>query len=213
MFKKTLADDSPQAWNLGKIGTDSFQIASAGASVANTTIQQLVVPPTNVKIAKVAIAGTAINAVDGTHKFNIVLGTVGAYTAGTIAANDNSSTNGYPTNVASGAVALFSADVAITSAAANAFSATTANGTTGCLVPGTGWIKVTTTGFYGIFVPDSYDAVYPAGVPLGLRLVTPATTGSITNLCVTMLLEPRPLSPTYVPQTISQPPIQPGSAF
>jgi len=56
------------------------------------------------------------------------------------------------------------------------------------------------------YVPASYDVIYPQGTVLTLRAVTPASTGSITNLGVTLLLacfDVKPPQPTYnsfVPQ-------------
>ena len=208
-WKKALAANSSQAWRPGTLGSESFQVASVGAAVANTTIQQLIALPCNSKISKIAVAFTAVNVVTGTHKLNVALGLTGAYSG--VNPNDNSNVEGYPTNIGTGSVGLFAADIAINSA--NAYSATTANGTSGCAVPGTGWIVCATTGGYGIFVPDNYDAVYPAGYPLSLRVVTPASTGSLSNLTVTLLVEPIPLSPTYVPQTINNATVLPGTSF
>ena len=191
---------------LNAIGTDSFsQIASVGANVGNATVQALYISPCNFKVSKIAVCGTAIAAVTGTHKFNVVVGT-GTYTQGSVAANDNSiagpsvSPNttyptapggmGYPTNLAVVGNALFAADIpfqATTTYPTPIVPAGSAGGT------GQGWGALATTGFYGLFVPTNYDAVYPGGVPLTLRCVTPASTGSITNLLVSMLVEPLPL--------------------
>ncbi len=56
-----------------------------------------------------------------------------------------------------------------------------------------GWISLTTTGGYGIFVPTNYDAVYPCNLPLSLRASTVASTGSISNLEITLGIVPMPL--------------------
>lgn len=112
--------------------------------------------------------------------------TGGTATTGFVtAANDNSYDQNLPggvgisTNVAVQGNALFGTDVGFN--ASNAY-----NGTTGV-----GWGKLATaTGGYGIFVPDNYDAVYPRHLPITLRVNTPASTGSITGLCISLLCEP-----------------------
>jgi hypothetical protein len=283
-------------------------VASVGAGVAQTTLQQLRTVPFNYKVRKVSVALTAIDSIAGSDLFNIVLGAgsyetaavaaSGTYTitgspatssnntytiAGTavvapqttgntvtqqaladvivinnnatvnnivtarsalgvvtitanapgaagnavtttasssggdtltanqavlasganasgivLAANDNSDTYGYPTNVAAAGVSLFGADIPFNAAntiAANAYAYPGNTGPTsnqiGQGVPNTGWgALATATGGYGIFVPTNYDAVYPAGVPLTLRAITQATIGSITNLQVTLGIVP-----------------------
>lgn len=201
----------PTSFNLNAQSVVQLALASAGAAVANTTVQVPVfVSPYNYKINKIAIAYTAVAAVTGTHKLNLVVGLTGAYTAGKIAANDNSIAGpsvgpgttyptspggmGYPTNVGVIGNSVFSADLAILSTnvfnPAGAANINPPNGTAGMSVLGTGWQLVGTGGGYGLFVPDAYDAVYPAGIPLTLRLVTPASTGSITALSITIGYEP-----------------------
>lgn len=215
----------PTSFNLNAQSAIALAVAAVGAGVANTALQALFISPFNYKINKVAIAYTAISAVTGTTSLNLVVGT-GAYTQGNPAGNDNSiagptsMTNyptapggmGYPTNVAVAGNAVFSNDLTVNSAntfnPAGAAGTGTPNGTEGMAVLGTGWIAVGTGGGYGLFVPDYYDAVYPAGIPLTLRVTTPATTGSITNLTVTIGYEPVALrgAPMSTPnQTIALP--------
>ena len=203
---------NPQSFVLNAIGVDGFNVvASVGANVANTAIQAYWIAPCNFKINKVAIFASAIAAITGTHSFNIVVGTTGAYTQGSVATNDNSIAGasvaygttypsaatgvGYPTNIAVAGNALFSADVPF-----QATTTTTAS-SPGLAMPlpfvaggaaggtGQGWIALATGGLYGLIVPTNYDAVYPAGTPLTLRVTTPASTGSITNLLVNFNVE------------------------
>jgi hypothetical protein len=214
-FKKALTDNL-QDWVTGTLGlTTLFKVASVGANVANTTVSDLFVLPANCKITKIAIASTAIAALTG-HSFNIVLGTTGAYTQGNVPTNDNSETDGYPTNFATNGMALFAADVVLN--AANTGFATATGGsavfsTSGNAVPAASTIYLA-----------AYDAIYPNGGILTLRLTTPASTGSISNFVVAGVLEPRVLNPTNVTQTASfsgtggvvVPPqlsIQPGSSY
>jgi hypothetical protein len=86
---------------------------------------------------------------------------------------------GYPTNVAVANMAIFSADIPLEAGyPAGAYQAAT--GQTLTYAPG--WISVTTSGGYGIFVPPNYDTVYPMLLPLTLRATTGTVGGSITNL-------------------------------
>jgi hypothetical protein len=187
-----------------------FAVVSPGAGVANTTIQASFLAPTLFKIRKVAVLYTAANSVTSTLAFNIVVGT-GAYTAGTIAPNDNSYASGtvlpvsptttgsgvavaaagvgYPTNVAGAGQAVFSADITFTTA--------TQTGAQAASTYAPGWVSLTTTGGYGIFVPPNYDAVYPMLLPITLRCVTTASTGTISNLAV--MLDVVPVTPLANP--------------
>lgn len=205
----------PSSFNLNAISTDGFgQIATLTGAIANTVLQGLFTCPYNFKINKVAVALSSLTAIAGTNKFNLVVGQTGAYTQGNIAANDNSIAGptqvvnpqltyptapggmGYPTNVAVVGNSVFVADVGFTST--NVFNPGGANfnpnsvgfGSAGMAYPGTGWQSLATaTGGSGLFVPENYDAVYPAGIPLTLRLVI-AAGSTITNLIVEIGIEP-----------------------
>jgi len=193
-FKKATADNL-QDWVTGTLGiTPLFKVAAAGAAIANTTVSDAFVLPCNTKITKIAIACTALNALTG-HAFNIVLGTAASYTQGVVPTNDNSGTSGYPTNVATNGMALFAADVVLN--AANTGFATTTGGSAVFSTQGNA-VPVASTIYLA-----AYDAIFPNGGILTLRLVTPASTGSITNFIVGAVLEPRPLVPTGVTQTAS----------
>lgn len=187
----------PQFFALNTLSCENFPtVASAGAGVANTTIQAYYVLPTRCKINKVVFACTALAAVTGTHKFNIVVGT-GAYTQGSVASNDNSYDQalpgglGYCTNPAVTGNALFAADVPIVTAGNTALSNSEMAGgfTTGA-------------GGYAIFIPTSYDAVYKNGALLTLRFVTPGSTGSFTNVVVGFLFEPVSVRPSNLPTEV-----------
>ncbi len=194
---------SRTADTLNALGTQDLPTVSPGAGVANTTVQASRVVPFNYKIRIVAVMFTAIDAVAGVDSFNLVVGgiptqTGQTYTQGNIAANDNSDTYGYPTNVAVAGNSVFGADVPFNSA--NLASANTltwlppgsvpSTNLTGQSVPNTGWQVIATTGGYGLFVPTNWDAVYPAGIPLSLRVTTAASTGTITSLAVTLGILP-----------------------
>ena len=197
---------------LGTLGLDGamFGPVSPAAAVANTTVQAYYVLPCRAKIAKISVFCSAIAATTGTHSFNIVFGVTGAYTQGSIAGNDNSSvpnvslrdsTTGQPTTISGGAGictnpavpgnALFAADVLFNTT--NFPNLTTGTGT------GVSYAQV--------LVPSSPVAVYPAGAVLTLRVTTPASTGSISNLLIGATLEPQPLSASFpaFPSSQSQP--------
>lgn len=197
----TLARES---FNMNALNMISFPVvASIGAGVANTALQAYFISPCLFKIAKVAVFASAIDAVTGTDAFNIVVGTTGAYTQGNVATNDNSIAGptvgpgttyptvpggvGYPTNVAVVGNSVFAADVPFqaTTAVPSPYVAPGPNGGTG-----QGWKALATTGLYGLLVPTNYDAVYPEGIPLTLRVSTVASTGSISNLLVAFTYEP-----------------------
>lgn len=212
-------------------------VASIGAGVANTTVQTAKIVPYNFKIRLVAVSITAIDAVAGLDLFNIVVGgalgaTAQTYTQGNIANNDNSGPAGqgygYPTNgsVAVAGQAVFGADVPFNSTntiAANPVSLFQTTSTfnpsvttwipssslIGQSLPNTGWNSLTTgAGGQGLFVPTNWDAVYPAYTPISLRVVTVASTGSISNLQVELSIvpvrkraQPVPGAPYILPAT------------
>ena len=91
--KKGVDFSSRETYTLGTLGTESaiFNIPTIGASVPNTTVQAYFPLPGRIKISKLCVFCSAIESVAGTHSFNIVLGTTGAYTQGNIPGNDNSS--------------------------------------------------------------------------------------------------------------------------
>jgi hypothetical protein len=209
-----------------------FNPVSPGAGVVNTTVQAAFLIPFLYKIRKVGVFYSAVDSVAGTDKFNIVVGT-GAYTQGVIAPNDNSyasglvvpaaasattgagvyvaqSGAGYPTNVATAGMAVFSADITVAPAATTAQQPGAA--TNGPYAPG--WIAAATGGGYGIFVPPNYDAVYPMLVPLTLRMVTTASTGSATAFTVTLGVVPvTPLASPGSGSTAAAPFVIPGQQY
>ena len=196
----------PRAYVFNTLGSESIgPVTTVGAGVVNTTVQAGVQFPTYVKIIKVGFFVGAIDTVAGTDLFNLVVGT-GTYTsaAASVAGNDNSFAQtlqggtaaapglGYVTNPAVAGNTIFGADVAMT--AAN--------------FPG-----LTTSGGYGVLVPPSYDAVYPPTLPITLRVTSTASTGSIANLLLTLLVEPVTYRPFW--QTPANPQVLPipGIAF
>ena len=148
-------------------------VGSVTSGVANTTIQAYWPVVTRIKIPKVVVTYSAINASTGTHKFNIVLGTgaelgvavpddTGRYVGALAQANPG----GFPpVQVGAAGQSLFLADQGLT-AVAN-----------------------TPT----VFIPTNYDGIIEQGTLLTLRVVTPASTGSLTNLKVcfcTVVVDP-----------------------
>jgi hypothetical protein len=184
------------------------------------------------KIRKVGVAFTSADNVTGTDKFNLVVGT-GAYVQGTIAPNDNSYSSGtslpssatatsgagnyvagagvgYPTNVATAGMAVFSADITLAPSSTTAQQVGAAPNST--YAPG--WIVCATTGGYGLFVPPNYDAVYPMLLPISLRNITIAATGAIAGLVVTLYVVPvTPLASQGSGSTLAAPFVIPGQNF
>jgi hypothetical protein len=188
---KTEWTRTPQSYVFDTVAWESLAVASVGAGVANTTIQAALNPPTMYKIAKVSVYCSAIDAVTG-DSFNLVVGTTASYTSAAASGGnpDNSFAQqlqgapagsqfgvGYPTNVATVGTTVFGADVVLNTT--NIPNLAISTGGYAVLVPGY------TTGLGG-----SYDAVYPSGVPLTLRMTTNASTGSVTNFKVTMVIIP-----------------------
>jgi hypothetical protein len=192
--------------------TDFDNVASISASQANTSLLAYMVLPQAAKVAKVSVSLTAIAAITGTHSFNVVMGTTGAYTQGSVGPQDTSQLYGYPpsTSFTFGGVtyapyavngnALFAADVPFTAVTFPGNPqlggpSTNANGGMGTLI-------TTATGGSTVLVPTVWDCVYPAGAVFTLRATTPSSTGSISNLKVGLLLEfidPCPQSSAAIP--------------
>jgi hypothetical protein len=212
--KKGVDVSAREAYTLCTLGyAPMFYSASVGANVAATTLSGIFVLPGRCKIPKIAVFCSAINALTG-HSFNIVFGTA-AYTASatTVPGNDNSSVppiaydadgqptgnssptyaaggGGFCTNPAVPGNTMFAADVV--------FNATNFPGNPNGSVVIPAITTATGTGNWAqYFVPNNPDAVWPQGAVMTLRLVTPASTGSITNLCIGAYFEPQPMSPTY----------------
>lgn len=192
-----------RAYGFNQLSALNFAPVTPGAGVANTTPQAWIPLPTSFKVSKVAISFAAVNSLSGGHLVNVVYNTIATPNSGgsegSVASNDNSyatsGTNfgwGVPTNGAADGNPLFSADIALNTT--NFPGATTSNGGV------------------AVFIPTNYDAVYPSGpVPsltspgtinqvagyFTVRVVTPASTGSITSLVVTLLGEPVTLKASW----------------
>ena|ERR1700722_1191994 len=200
--KKDFTDDGYCQYSLGTLGvTTLFNIPVVGADLVNTTVEAVFVTPARMKISAIGIAFTAIDSIAGTDAFNIVVGS-GAYTQGVTVQNDNATLPYYnhastaePVQIAGGGSgittdfalpgqALFAADVAFT--VANFPNITALGGVAAAIgdVP---------TAESNIVLAAS-DAVFQRGQIITLRLVTTASTGSITNLVVTAVTEVRPLN-------------------
>jgi hypothetical protein len=163
-----------------------FPTATYASDLTDATIEAIFVCPARVKIPKINVAFTAIDSLAGTNLFNIVVGT--GTPSGLVPGNDNSSTSGFCTNTAPAGTQLFNVDVPFTVV----------------VFPGA------TTGAGGSaglgLIPTYPDAVYASGTILTLRLTTTASTGAITNLNITALLEVQPLSSTFPSEQTSPAP-------
>lgn len=185
---KTQQTRTPGAWCFDSFYALTFPAQTLSDGVANTTISGTVLVPVASKIAKVMVYAAAIDTLAGTDLINVVVGanSSGAYTAGVIAPNDNSLIGpppgglGYPTVFAVAGDALFAADQALTAT----------NGQVQANLQPAFPVPTTTTDSVWAFRPTHYDAVYPAGTPLTLRVTTTASTGAITSLVVCLLLSP-----------------------
>ncbi len=206
---------TPGAYVFDAVSLLPISVPSVGAAVAITTVLGAPVPlPCAVKVAKVAIAFTAAADLTGDHAVNVVYNTVATPGAGgalgAVAQNDNSYTGplpgntGVPTNGAVDGTPLFAANIALTTAN---FPGATAAG-----------------GGIAVFVPNAYDAVYPSGGSgspadvsgyFTVRAVTPATTGSITNLSLALFVVPITLTQTWYDLSSLTPPAAciPGQSF
>lgn len=96
--KKATTDEGYGAYCLGTLAaTPLFKVPAIGAGVVNTTVQDYFVTPSRLKIAAIAIYGSAFSAIDGSLKFNIVVGP-GAYeTLAPVAASGIFTLTGVPT--------------------------------------------------------------------------------------------------------------------
>lgn len=168
MPTKVAKEEVSSAYRFDAVSFLGFDnVATIGAAVAQTTVQARLLAPTRMKIAKVGVNYSAIAATTGTHLFNIVLGN-GAYTAGNVVPDDTGRYVGplaqalpggiAPTSPGVNGQALFAANQPLTSAAD---------------AP-------------AVFIPTNYDGIIEQGTLLTLRVVTPASTGSITNLKVVL---------------------------
>jgi hypothetical protein len=173
-------NETPTSDTLYSLSEASLSSAGAiGAGVANATVQSLKVLPFNFKIRKVVIYVPSIDAVAGGDSFNLVVGS-GAYTQGNIAPNDTFDTSGVNAVTAVAGNCVFANDVPFNSAnTAASNTAYTPGNLIGQAPPNVGWLSLATTGGSGIFVPTNWDAVYPAGIQITLRVTTVASTGSI----------------------------------
>jgi hypothetical protein len=139
-------------------------VASIGASVANTTITGRVVLPFNMKIFGAYVNFSATGTALANHALNIVMGT--AAEAGTVPANWDPNTS--TMTLAVTGQSILAADFALST-------------------------QVADTPF--AIAATNPDAVWPKGALMTLRAVTPASTGSFTNLKVTLFGVPFDIKP------------------
>ena len=177
----------PRTWVFDNLHYEGFSSVNVAISNVNTAVLAVMPLATGVKIAKVAVAWTAMT--DATPSFNIVyntaqaLGSARSYTQGNVVPPDNSYTAGITASTVGATVNTVGfPNPALTTAYPNfqqigglgiptnvavdgqpVFAADVVFNTTN--FPGAG----TTTGGQGILIPTNYDAVYPAGVyPYGV---------------------------------------------
>lgn len=189
-----------KAWGFGVLHTVPMVLnGSLDAGLDGSAISGLIILPQYCKIPKVAIAYNSSDVFDGTETLNIVVESAGDYTpatppnaamangsplgagkgpaasytpgiAQTVGPGDDSGTYGYPAQFAAVGTCLFGTDIGVS---ATFFTNPAA---------GTG-------GGSEVFPTTEWDTVYAAGTILSLRAVTTASTGSLTNLCVTLLVQ------------------------
>ena len=200
-----------ESWNIyGLHDVPLCNYATIGAGLTGSTISAAVILPQFCKIPKVAVGYKSVDLFNGTETFNIVVESAGdasttntgvkpgtpagpsagfqaSYTAGGLQGVgyiDNSQLYGYPNQLGPGSPpnndfagptffpvgsCLFANDVPFDAAT---FTSAASSG-------GGGVVLATT----------NYDGVFAAGTILSLRAVTTASTGSITGLCITLLVE------------------------
>jgi hypothetical protein len=181
---KTAKSHHLESWEFDALAPVRFsEIASLGAGVVSTAIQARFVLPQACKIPKVAISCTAIDSLAGTDAFNIVVGN-GAYDTAIVTPPwDDQNTWGYPTQFATAGQALFAQDVQFTAANFPGYFIQQPDGTVLTIAAA----MTTGAGGVGVFVPTVWDAVFPAFTVLTVRAITTASTGSITDLDITLL--------------------------
>jgi hypothetical protein len=180
MPTKNSKSEDWQAYCFDSVSADAAfdNVASVGAAVASTTVQARWAAPTRLKIPKVVVNFSAIAASTGTHKFNIVIGTgaelgvaIPDDTGRYVGATAVTIPGGIPSvSVAAAGQSLWAADQTLLA------------------------VADTPT----VFIPTNYDGIIEQGTLLTLRVVTPASTGSISNLkvqFVTVVVDPYPMQP------------------
>jgi hypothetical protein len=191
---------SPEAWGFATLSCVPMLLnGSLSDGLDGSTYDAAVILPQFCKIPKVAVAYSAVDVfttsspdtinfvVDNAGAYNATQGAKGAptnpngagtgfqasYTPGvaqTVAPPDTSQQYGYPTEFAAVGDCLFAADLQFN---ANFFTN-----------PGAG-----TGGGSQVFETTNWDGCYAAGTVLSMRSVTTASTGSVSNLCVVLLIQ------------------------
>lgn len=135
-------------------------VASIGAAAVNTTVQGI--PLVLPLRTKILKVAVSYTAIGtGTHKFNIVMGTTAELGTVPQKTQDGLSISVANGNLGAAGQSVFAADQTL------------------------GLANVGQ-----IFVPDVTDGYWEAGSVLTLRVVTPASTGSLTNFKVVLLVSP-----------------------
>lgn len=191
-----------QAVNLGAVDHVVLAAnASLGAGLTGSVRSAMAILPQYCKILKVAVGYASVDLFNGTETFNIVVESAGDYNSAAAANSDAQLISGTPNGAGSGPQASYTAGAAQTIAPpstegqygyATAFAAVGA-----CLfakdVPFSSTTFTNgaagTGGGSQVLAPTNWDGCYAAGTMLSLRAVTTASTGSVTGLCITLLVQ------------------------
>jgi hypothetical protein len=196
---------TPKSWGFDTLEPVPMVLnGSLGAGLTGSAVSGLIILPQYCKIPKVAIGFTTADLFNGTETVNIVVESAGDYSP-TLQANGYPNTamaNGSPIGASKGPSASYTAGVAQTTGPgdnAGVFGYSAQFAAVGTCLFGTdigfGPVFFTspsaTAGAGGaqVFPTTQWDTVYTAGTILSLRAVTTASTGSITGLVVTLLVQ------------------------
>jgi hypothetical protein len=200
------AHGAVKAWGFGQLATVPMVVDGVlGAGLTGSAVSGSIILPQYCKIPKVAIGFATADLFNGTETLNIVVESAGDYNPAIIAGTgypnaamangsplgagkgygvtytpgiaqttgpgDNSGWAGYPAQYAAPGTCLFGTDIGI--------------GPVFFTSPSAG----TTAGGAQVFPTTEWDTVYCPGTILSLRAVTTASTGDITGLVVTLLIQ------------------------
>lgn len=196
------AHGSVKAWGFGQLSAlVLFPFGNLGAGLTGSAISGAIILPQYCKIPKVAVAYKTCDVFNGSETLNIVVESSGDYNANASTPNERFNTTGTPFGAGSGFGASYTAGIAQTTgpgdnsgdigypsqfAAVGTCLFGTDIGFSSSYFTGNG---AGTSGGNEVFPTTEWDTVYAAGSILSLRAVTTASTGSITDLMVVLLVQ------------------------
>ena len=114
--KKDFTDHGYCQYSVGALHVvQLFNVPAIGAGVASTVVQARFVTPARVKIAAIGLYASALNTIDGSIGFNIVVGS-GAYDTGATNATGTYTITGVPANPCALAKASFASSPRVSQA-------------------------------------------------------------------------------------------------